>query len=114
MTGRPEKLYYSIGEVAKMFGVNTSLIRFWEKEFSVWLKPHRSRSGSRYFTSEDIRRLQEIYQLVKIEGYTLPGARDVLQEGKTTVKKEEKIREVLLRLRQYLTDLLDESQTPES
>ncbi len=73
----PEKLYYSIGEVARAFDVNTSLIRYWEKEFDV-LKPKKNKKGNRYFTQRDIQNLRKIYFLVKEKGYTLEGAKDEL------------------------------------
>ncbi len=75
----PDKLYYSIGEVAKAFNVNASLIRFWEKEFSI-ISPRKSSTGSRKFTPEDIKKLQLIYHLVKEQGFTLEGARQRLKE----------------------------------
>jgi merR family transcriptional regulator protein len=75
----PDKLYYSIGEVAKGFGVNTSLIRFWEKEFAI-ISPRKSTTGSRKFTPEDVKKLQLIYHLVKEKGFTLEGARQRLKE----------------------------------
>ena len=72
------KLYYSIGEVSKMFGVNTSLIRFWEKEFpSVKLK--KNNKGNRVFTVKDIVQIDKIYILVKEQGYTLDGAKKALK-----------------------------------
>lgn len=77
----PGKLYYSIGEVAELFEVNTSLIRFWEKEFEV-LKPSKNKKGNRLFTRNDIENLQEIYMLVKEKGFTLQGARDYLKSSK--------------------------------
>ncbi|WP_425077262.1 MerR family transcriptional regulator [Psychroserpens sp. S379A] len=77
----PEKRYYGIGEVAKAFGVNTSLIRFWEKEFDV-IKPKKNAKGNRKFTPEDIKNLQFIYHLVKERGFTLEGAKTHLKEGK--------------------------------
>ena len=77
----PEKRYYGIGEVAKAFGVNTSLIRFWEKEFDV-LKPKKNAKGNRKFTPEDIMNLQFIYHLVKERGFTLEGAKTHLKEEK--------------------------------
>jgi len=73
------KLYYSIGEVAAMFDVNTSLIRFWEKEFSI-IKPKKNKKGNRLFTQKDIKNFQRIYQLVKEEGYTLEGAKQKLKK----------------------------------
>jgi len=77
----PEKRYYAIGEVAKAFGVNTSLIRFWEKEFNV-LKPKKNAKGNRKFTPEDIKNLKFIYHLVKERGFTLEGAKTHLKEEK--------------------------------
>jgi DNA-binding transcriptional MerR regulator len=77
----PEKRYYNIGEVAKAFDVNTSLIRFWEKEFDL-IKPKKNAKGNRKFTPEDIKNLQFIYHLVKERGFTLEGAKTHLKEEK--------------------------------
>ena len=77
----PEKLYYSIGEVAEAFKVNTSLIRFWEKEFDV-LQPKKNAKGNRKFTPKDIKNLELIYHLVKQRGSTLEGAKTHLKENK--------------------------------
>lgn len=91
-----------------MFGVNTSLIRYWEKEFSKWIKPHRTKSGSRYYTNEDIEQVREIYNLVKMEGYTLQGAKDALNDNKDALPEMEKIKETLLKTRSLLQNILDE------
>lgn len=72
------KLYYSIGEVASIFDVNTSLIRFWEKEFTQ-IQPKKNKKGERLFTVKDIELFNKIYQLVKGEGYTLDGAKKALK-----------------------------------
>lgn len=77
------KLYYTIGEVAEMFYVNTSLIRFWEKEFSI-IQPKKSKKGNRMFTPKDIENFNKIYNLVKTNGYTLEGAKKVLKEKEKT------------------------------
>jgi DNA-binding transcriptional MerR regulator len=77
----PEKRYYAIGEVAEAFGVNTSLIRFWEKEFDA-LKPKKNAKGNRLFTPQDIKNLELIYHLVKERGFTLEGAKVHLKEEK--------------------------------
>jgi len=77
----PEKRYYAIGEVAEAFGVNTSLIRFWEKEFDA-LKPKKNAKGNRLFTQQDIKNLELIYHLVKERGFTLEGAKIHLKEEK--------------------------------
>lgn len=75
----PKKLYYGIGEVAEAFQVNTSLIRFWEKEFEI-LKPKKNAKGNRKFTQEDVKNLELIYHLVKERGFTLDGAKTHLKE----------------------------------
>jgi DNA-binding transcriptional MerR regulator len=75
-----EKLFYSIGEVADMFDVNTSLIRFWEKEFDV-ITPSKNKKGNRLFTKKDIENFKLIFHLVKEKGYTLQGAKDKLKGG---------------------------------
>jgi DNA-binding transcriptional MerR regulator len=90
----PEKRYYSIGELAKAFDVNASLIRFWDKEFDV-LKPKKNAKGNRMFTPEDVKNLQLIYHLVKERGFTLEGAKVHLKEGQQkTMDKFEIIRKL--------------------
>ena len=74
-----DKLYFSIGELAKAFNVNTSLIRFWDKEFDV-LKPKKNAKGNRKFSQDDVKTLQLIYHLVKERGFTLDGAKLHLKE----------------------------------
>ncbi|MDX1651380.1 MAG: MerR family transcriptional regulator [Brumimicrobium sp.] len=76
------KLYYSIGEVAKMFDVNASLIRFWEKEFPS-VQPKKNKKGNRLFSPKNVLELQRIYQLVKIDGHTLEGAKKALKTTRT-------------------------------
>jgi len=84
----PDKIYFKIGEVAKAFGVNTSLIRYWEKEFKQ-LKPKKSKSGSRMYTKKDIDTLQYIYHLVKEKSYTLDGAKNKMKQEKILHNTEE-------------------------
>jgi DNA-binding transcriptional MerR regulator len=104
-----EKLFYSIGEVADMFGVNTSLIRFWEKNFSI-IKPKKNKKGNRLFTNADIRNFKLIYHLVKEQRLTLEGARKKLAESKdSTVKNLEAI-ESLKRIREMLVDINESLQ----
>jgi DNA-binding transcriptional MerR regulator len=84
-----DKLYFSIGEIAKAFDVNASLIRFWDKEFDI-LKPKKNAKGNRMFTQEDVKNLQLIFHLVKERGFTLDGAKTHLKEGqKKTLDKFE-------------------------
>ncbi|MGV6832389.1 MAG: MerR family transcriptional regulator [bacterium] len=98
----PEKLYYGIGEVANAFNVNTSLIRFWEKEFDV-LKPKKNAKGNRKFTPEDIKNLKLIYHLVKERGFTLEGAKTYL---KTNKKKPLDTLEIIAKLEGIKSQLL--------
>ena len=79
-----EKRYYRIGEVARAFDVNTSLIRFWENEFEV-LKPKKNKKGNRLFTQDDVNNLKLIYHLVKEKGFTLDGAKNKLKENPTKI-----------------------------
>lgn len=104
----PEKRYYGIGEVAKAFGVNTSLIRFWEKEFDV-LQPKKNAKGNRKFTPQDITNLQLIFHLVKERGFTLEGAKTHLKEEKQktlsnfeVVQKLQKVKAELLKIKEQL------------
>lgn len=80
----PEKRYYNIGEVAKAFDVNPSLIRFWEKEFTE-LKPKKNAKGNRKFTPDNIHKLEVIFHLVKERGFTLEGAKTHLKENKKKI-----------------------------
>lgn len=88
------KLYYSIGEVAGMFEVNTSLIRFWEKEFPT-ISPKKNKKGKRLFTPKDILKIERIYILVKEEGYTLDGAKKALnsKSGNPSVSEQPELTE---------------------
>ncbi|AYN66724.1 MerR family transcriptional regulator [Euzebyella marina] len=104
----PEKRYYGIGEVAKAFGVNTSLIRFWEKEFDA-LKPKKNAKGNRKFTPQDIDNLKLIYHLVKERGFTLDGAKTHLKENRQKtldnyeiIDKLERIKSELIKIKEQL------------
>ena len=104
----PEKRYYSIGEVAKAFNVNTSLIRFWEKEFKA-LSPKKNTNGKRQFTSENITSIKQIFFLLKEKGYTIEGAKTYIKEAKKKpmnnfeiVAKLNEIKNRLLRIKNEL------------
>jgi DNA-binding transcriptional MerR regulator len=100
-----EKLYYSIGEVAKMFDVNTSLIRFWEKEFDI-IKPKKNKKGNRLFTKKDIDNFHIIYHLVKEKGMTLKGAKKKMKENKEDTEHNFEIVRSLEQIKEMLTDLV--------
>jgi DNA-binding transcriptional MerR regulator len=99
-----EKLYYRIGEVAEMFNVNTSLIRYWESEFSV-LRPRKSTKGNRMFTQRDLRYLRMIYQLVKVQGYTLQGAKDALKKDFDQLERKTTVLMTLEKTKKFLLEL---------
>lgn len=101
------KLYYSIGEVSKMLGVNASLIRFWEKEFEI-LKPKKNTKGNRSFTSQDIENLKFIYHLVKEKGYTLEGAKNMLKTNRYQAKENYDIIKSLEDIKRFLIELKEE------
>lgn len=103
-----EKLFYTIGEVAEMFGVNTSLIRFWEKEFDI-IKPQRNKKGNRLFTKRDVENFYIIFHLVKERGLTLEGAKKKLHDNKEdtinnfeVIKSLESIKEILTEVKDML------------
>jgi len=99
-----EKVYYTIGEVAEIFEVNTSLIRFWEKEFDI-LKPRKNKKGNRLFTRQDLENLRIIFHLVKERGYTLQGAKDQLKQNRDDIVNKVEIFDSLNRIKAFLTEL---------
>ncbi len=101
-----EKIYYSIGEVAEMFNVAPSLIRFWESEFEI-IQPKKNRKGNRQFTKEDIDNVRTIYHLVKEKGFTLQGAKDMLRNDTQAVKDKMEMLDSLRRVRSFLMEMRD-------
>ena len=102
-----EKLFYQIGEVAQMFEVNVSHIRFWEKEFDI-LKPKKNKKGNRMFTKKDLENLKIIYHLVKERGFTLDGAKMKLKENKSDTIDNIEIVNHLKDIRGFLVKLREE------
>lgn len=98
------KQYYSISEVAEMFGVNQSTLRFWEKEFDN-VNPKKNRKGNRLFSLKDIEGLKVIHHLVKDRGFTLEGARKQLKNNKKQIENEAQIVEKLNNIKSFLLDL---------
>ncbi len=101
------KMYYTMGEVAALFDVNQSQIRFYEKEFDV-LQPKKNKKGNRYFTSEDIENLKIIFHLIKDKGYTLNGAKDHLKNNMTDSKDNHKVIKSLENLKKFLIEVRDQ------
>lgn len=100
------KRYYSISEVADMFNVSKSLIRFWEGEFEI-LKPHKNSKGDRRFTQQNLEQIQTIYHLVKERGFTLSGAKQELKERQQREKEKKEVIETLEKLKEGLLELKD-------
>lgn len=120
----PDKVYYSIGEIARHFGVSTSLIRYWEDEFP-HITPRKNGKGDRRYNKADIEKVARIYELIKEKGFTIRGAQAFLSEKPEKTAEPvfvsvssdtAKIKERLLSIRSYLIDLKDqlEQLQPES
>ena len=103
-TDKDLKLYYSIGEVARMFGVNESTLRFWEKEFPQ-LKPKKAGRGIRQYRKEDVETVKLIYHLVKERGMTLPGARQRMKDNKEATVRNFEIVDRLKTIREELVGM---------
>lgn len=104
---RITKLYYSISEVAGMFSVNTSLIRFWESEFDI-IKPKKNKRGNRMFTKNDIDNFHLIFNLVKEQGFTLGGAKDKLKNNNKQMRENWEVIKSLKEIKTFLLELKKE------
>lgn len=102
-------MYYGIGEVSQMLGVNASLLRFWETEFPTLLKPHKNKKGNRSYTPEDIELLKRIYHLTRDCGMTLDGVRQQLRNEQSNqrsgVASEQQLIDTLQQMRDFLEEL---------
>ncbi|MEP7268694.1 MAG: MerR family transcriptional regulator [Saprospiraceae bacterium] len=95
---KEEKLYYGISEIADMFGVSKSLVRYWETEFSI-LKPHKNSKGDRRYTKENIDQLQIIFDLVKNRGFTIEGAKNEIKQNRDIIKQRQAVLHKLIQLK---------------
>ena len=102
-TSKDLKMYYSISEVAKMFNVNESLLRYWEKEFPI-IAPRKAGGNVRQYRKEDIENIRLVYHLVKEKGMTLQGAK---QRLKTNKEKTIQTAEIVDRLKQIREELVN-------
>ena len=109
-----DKLFYSMGEVAEMFDVNTSLIRHWESQFSI-LRPKRNKKGNRLFSPEDVENLKMIYHLVKERSMTLEGAKKALRKApsESGVDRDAELMERLQRIRALLVEVREDLKAGE-
>ena len=102
----PEKRYYTIGEVAKAFEVNTSLLRFWEKQFKE-IQPKKKTSGVRKYTPQDVQNIKLIYHLLKEKGMTIQGAKNQLKDSKSSEENKMDVLKKLERIKKELENLRD-------
>ncbi|WP_242928099.1 MerR family transcriptional regulator [Pontibacter vulgaris] len=105
-----EKQYYSIGEVAAIFDVAPSLIRFWETEFEQ-LRPKKSKKGNRQYTQKDIENLRSVYHLVKERGYTIQGAKEMMKNKSVQTKDKIEIIQSLEKVREFLVGIKQQLNT---
>ncbi|NWJ50638.1 MAG: MerR family transcriptional regulator, partial [Bacteroidetes bacterium] len=99
-----EKLYYTVGDLAAMLSENESLIRFWNKEFSEILKPHRNKRGVRYFSKEEVAIYKKIYFLVRERGFTISGAREQLKNSTIETDANFEVINTLKTIRAFLVE----------
>lgn len=102
---KPEKLYYSIGEVAEILGESTSLVRFWSDTFSDFVRPERNRKGNRKFTPADVENLKIIHHLVKDLKMTLDGAAARMRNNREGLDTRTEVVERLRGIRESLLDI---------
>jgi DNA-binding transcriptional MerR regulator len=104
----PDKVYYSIGEIARHFGVSTSLIRYWEDEFP-HITPRKNGKGDRRYNKTDVEKVSQIYELIKEKGFTIKGAQAYLVESKEKSSKNAagniSVKDRLLKIRAFLLEM---------
>lgn len=103
-TGKAQKLFYSIGEVAEMFDLKDSTLRFWEKEFNI-INPRKNDKGTRFYKEEDIDAVRVVHYLLKDQKLTLAGAKKRLKENKEGVVKQAELMNKLQQIKKELLDL---------
>jgi DNA-binding transcriptional MerR regulator len=101
-----EKLYYKIGEAAKILNVKTSLLRFWEDEIDL-IKPHKNKKGDRFYTSKDLDILKTVYNLTKERGYTLRGAKELIKNSYAKEQDKTQIINTLQNVKRLLLEIKD-------
>ena len=99
-----QKQYYSMGEVAQMFRINLSLLRFWEKEFDI-IKPKKNKKGDRYFRPVDVKNLEVIHHLLRQRKFTVAGAKEHLKKNSHVAGKQFQIIQSLEKIRSFLLEL---------
>ena len=108
MADDSRKLFYSIGEVANLFQVNESTLRFWEKEFPTVIKPKKNAKGTRNYTKDDIESVRLVHFLLKEKGMALAGARKKLKEEKKGITAQHELSDRLKKIKSELLKLQSE------
>lgn len=103
---KTQKLYFSISEVARLFDVNESTLRFWEKEFDS-IQPRKTKNGTRYYKQEDIDNVRVVYHLVKEQGMTLAGAKQKLKDNREGAIRRAELVSRLQQIKEELIGLRD-------
>ncbi len=98
------KRYYSIGEVAEIFGVSRSLIRYWESEFDN-IRPQKNAKGERRYTKANIEQIRLVYELVKERGFTIQGAKHELKDRREHQRRRDEVIARLKEIRSFLETL---------
>ncbi|HIZ15230.1 MAG TPA: MerR family transcriptional regulator [Candidatus Tidjanibacter faecipullorum] len=107
---KKNKVYYTMGEVAEMFDVNPSLLRYWEQEFDI-LKPHRNKKGNRLFTPRDVDNIRVIYHLLKERKMKIEVARKYIRDYRKEVDRDTEIAEHLMHIRAILLEIKQDLTT---
>ncbi|MBR1838391.1 MAG: MerR family transcriptional regulator [Bacteroidaceae bacterium] len=108
MTGKDLKLFYSTAEVAEIFSIPESTLRFWERQFPRQIAPHKSGRGVRQYTAEDIEKVRIIHSLVKVRGLKIAAARELLKNNKTGTRMQSEMLSRLQNLREELLSIREE------
>ncbi len=102
-----EKVYWTIGEVAKQLNLTQSQLRFWETEFST-IQPKKNKKGDRFYASKDIEALKLIQHLLKERGFTIKGAKELLKKNTQKTEAEYQAITTLKKIRSFLVELKHE------
>ena len=105
---KDEKIYFKVGDIAQKLGVNESLIRFWNTEFDQILNPVRNKRGVRFFNKTDVETYEKIFHLVKVRGFTLSGALDVLKNNTVVNDENFEVVKTLKTIKHFLLELKNE------
>lgn len=94
----PDKLYFKIGEVKQITGVETHVLRYWESEFKI-IRPQRASSKQRLYRRVDVENILTIKKLLYEDGYTVPGARKLLTEKKAEPEQQASVKAIVPRFK---------------